>query len=145
MAAAALLLVLRPVHDVTPYDLLLTGSVAETRGQSQAPGELVRVTPQSELELVLRPAQRVHGDVVLSVYLYSSQGSFALKKPAERDQSGALRVVGSVQRLFEAPFGSYTLAAVVDRKAHTAEEVAHKLETRAEGVESVRLEFAAAR
>ena len=64
MAAAALLFVARPANDVPPYDLLLTGSVAETRGQSQAPGELVRVTPQSELELVLRPAQRVHGDVM---------------------------------------------------------------------------------
>jgi hypothetical protein len=140
-AAAVLLTVVFPSADVPAYDLTVAGGIAETRGTADEHAQVVLATPTSELELVLRPARRVEGELVLSVYLYSSRAAFALQKQAERAPGGAFRLVGSVESLFGAPFGSYTLAATVGREPLSAAEMAEKLGQADEEVEHTRLEY----
>lgn len=140
-AAAALLSLALPDSELPSYDLTVAGGVVEARGESAEPSAVVLATPESELELLLRPAQRVEGQVVLSVYLYSDHDAFALKARPEHDPSGAFRLVGSIQNLFGAPFGMYTLAAAVAREPIPAEELAEKLRRRDEDVESTRIDY----
>jgi hypothetical protein len=143
VAAAALFSLSPPKDGLPSYGLSLSGGVAETRGAGAKPGDTVWATTATELELTLRPARRVNGPVVLSMFLFSSRShrAYPLQKAAEHDPSGAFRVVGSVSTLFDAPFGSYTLVAIVDRKALSATEVAKRREQPDSDVESTRIEF----
>jgi hypothetical protein len=142
-AAAVLFAVVLPGADMPEYELLVAGGIATSRGPSEERAQVVRVSPASELELVLRPAQRVEGEVVLTAFLLSQRGAFPLRATAERDASGAFRVTGSLEQLFGAPFGSYTLAAAVGRRALSVHEVTTKLHEGDSDVESTRVEFEA--
>ena len=140
-AAAVLLTFTFQARGVPSYALTVGGGVAEVRGARVEEAEVVLATPASELELVLRPAQRVEGEVVLSVYLYGSGRAFPLQHRPERDPSGAFRLVGSVQSLFAAPPGTYTLAAIVARESVSADELAQKLSRHERDVQRMQLEF----
>jgi hypothetical protein len=126
-AAAAVLFAFLPRGETLPAYTLAVHGVAEVRGSEQQAGP-VRLVPQSELEIVLKPADKVAGELVLTVGLISSAGKVLLSpRSAERADSGAFRLTGTLSELFgPVPAGRYRLATTVTRQAISADELAEQ-------------------
>jgi hypothetical protein len=115
-AAAAALLVLWPKESALPdYTMNVQGSVQEQRGDTKNEGAL-HMLPESPIELTLTPEAQVSEALTLTVGLVDKDHVYIAHGEAERAQSGAFRLAGTMGELFAAPPGSYTLVAAVAPK-----------------------------
>jgi hypothetical protein len=144
-AAAALLAFMPRGGEPLPEYTLAVHGVAETRGAEQQTGP-VRLLPQSELEVQLKPSAKVQGEVVLTLGLISNAGVVSLaQKAPERAPSGAFRLLGTLGELFPGVGpGRYRLVATVAREALSAQELAARAAAHDPDTETSELVFDAA-
>jgi len=117
-AAASALLVARP-HPPGPlpaYELVATGGVREERGTAETSGPVQRLSPQSILDVKLRPAIGVEGPVVTGAVLLRGDRVWPVSLDTQLAPSGAvsLRAEG---RTFADRCGACQLRIVVARPA----------------------------
>lgn len=115
-AAAALLMMVRPPGPagLPSYDLVVSGGESGVRALTVQ--EVPKLAPGSRLELVLRPATRTEGPIVLRGAMRKGDDVRAWTPPVETDPDGAARIAGTREALFaDTPAGRWTLVIGVGR------------------------------
>ncbi|MEZ4267154.1 MAG: hypothetical protein R3F39_12320 [Myxococcota bacterium] len=119
-AAAVLMLLMRPpsVSEFPPvdsYSLEIGGGQALQRGPENRDVSR-RFVPDSQLELVLRPATPVESPLALRAWRRQADGAWQLWEPAvEWSADGAARIVGNAGALLGTTPGRVELRVVVGR------------------------------
>ncbi len=92
LAAGLLVMVSRPPPSALPAYTLSAQGDSALRGDPQAPSQPLTLSPSSRVQLLLRPAQPVDGEV--AARLYTSTGGVPAQwdAPLERSPEGALRL-----------------------------------------------------
>lgn len=104
--AAALFVVVRLIDPfggaaVPEYAVTLSGGTATSRSADTS-GELPKLLPSANVELVLRPKNAVQGEVSAKAFLFSEGHARAWSAPIERAPGGSMRIAGRVDALFGA-------------------------------------------
>ena len=131
-AAAALVLWLAQPAHVSPlpaYQLSASGESA-VRSDPSTAGP-IRLTPGSQLRLVIRPATAVEGDVAVRFHAKQADQIEPLAIEAERAEAGALRLNAPAERIFGSRRGTWTLVALVGRPEVLERDAAHILRSEA--------------
>jgi hypothetical protein len=119
-AAAGLLLLVRPGGGpvaLPAYDLTFVGGDGAVRGETGADPRpaVVRLWPDAEMDLVLRPEAPVTGPLQASAFVRAGAGLRAVPLPFELSDVGAVRVAGPVGKLFAGLRGRVELVIVLRR------------------------------
>ncbi len=115
-AAAAVLMLLRsPGPDaLPPYDLVVSGGESGVRALTVQ--EVPKLAPGSRLEVVLRPATRTEGPLVVRGAMRKGNDIRSWSPSVETDPDGAARIAGTRETLFaDTPGGRWTLLIAVGR------------------------------
>ena len=115
-AAAALLMLLRSPGPagLPAYDLVVSGGESGVR--SLTVQDVPKLAPGSRLELVLRPATRTEGPLVVRGAMRKGEDVRPWTPAAETDPDGAARIAGTREALFaDTPAGRWTLVIAVGR------------------------------
>ena len=140
-SAAAALLVFWPKGGELPdYSMNVQGAVQESRGATEVEGPL-HMLPESNLELTLTPETKVDEALTLTVGLVGTDQVYLARGQAERAESGAFRLTGTMRELFDAPAGTYKLVATVDEKPLDGEALRERLESEPESVDTRNLSY----
>ena len=109
-AAAAVLFmtVQATAPNLPPYGIEISAGAAELRSTTDE--ESHRYRPSDRLEIVLRPAEAVDGEVAVAAF----DGDLAWTPDFDISPSGSVRVAGEAGELLSEP-GAHTLMFVVDR------------------------------
>jgi len=140
-AAAALLLMFwrTPGPEALPaYSLSAHGGLEDVRGAAQR--EVVRVEPETRLELVMRPEGDVQGEVELRVLERMAGEVRVLDADVQRSPAGTLRIVESARQLFGERLGRRALSLIACRPAlcDEAERAVRRGPSSSEGAATVR-------
>ncbi len=80
------------------YALTATGDSQLRGGAAPAPDAKVQLTPSSRLQLLLRPAQAVSGELSASVYVVRGQALSRWEASVETSEEGSVRIVAEASR-----------------------------------------------
>jgi hypothetical protein len=104
------------VETLPVYSLEARGGVAEMRGDQEPSQEPLRLTPDANIELVVRPTEAVNGPVGMQLFLTRGQVSRRIEGiDVDRSPDGAFRVRFSCARLETERAGEAELVVVVGR------------------------------
>jgi hypothetical protein len=103
-AAAVLFVVVRLVDpfggtSVPEYSVTLSGGTATSRSADTS-GELPKLLPSAQVELVLRPKTAAKGEVHAKAFLFVEGHAKPWSAPIERALGGSMRIAGRVDALF---------------------------------------------
>jgi hypothetical protein len=118
-AAAAVLMLVRPPGPagsagLPSYDLVVSGGESGVRALTVQ--EIPKLAPGSRLEVVLRPATRTEGPIVVRGAMRKGEDVRPWTPAVETDPDGAARITGTREALFaDTPTGRWTLVIAVGR------------------------------
>lgn len=116
LAAALAIFLMRPQYlaPLPGYAAVVSGGQSEMRSPDSTEGP-TRLSSDSELEVVLRPAVAVEGEVRVQWYVLSQDGVAEVSVKTERATSGALRMRERASTLFGDRRGEVALVALIGR------------------------------
>jgi hypothetical protein len=120
-AAAGVLLMAHPRSSppstLPGYELVATGGLREVRGPADEPGQLQRLSPGSILEVKLRPASAVDGEVVGAAFLVQGDRIEPVDADIQVVASGAASVRAEAAPVFGDRRGRWELRILLARPA----------------------------
>jgi hypothetical protein len=116
-AVLLLLLVVRPSHRPLPaYEITMGGAEQTSRDAARPSDGVLRFGPHARPEITLRPARDVEGPVAIRCFLAQDGQVRAWDPPAQIDATGAVRIEGDRERIFEGvPPGLWEVLILVGR------------------------------
>jgi hypothetical protein len=120
--AAAIALFIRPMHEeratLPAYALVVSGGDRATRGAA-TPTDEIAVTRGSKLEIVLRPATSVKGEVAARAFLVQGDVAKEWSPPVSVSPDGAIRIDATGEMLAA---GTWDVALAVGRPSELPSE-----------------------
>jgi hypothetical protein len=106
-----------PAFEPLPaYEIVARGGLKDTRGtEDSAPAKPLRLSPQSTLDLTLRPATKVEGQLAAHAFVVQNGDVRPISAAIEIAPTGALRLRGVAGEMLSGARGPAELRVVVGR------------------------------